>query len=118
MCEQPEGKEQHTGANMDPEVVDRLLKFLGFSAGVATAIPVSVEDVLAAVANNKPLSQADQAHIKRRLTLSISTVAQWSNARHITPVLCKLAINAEIDIKNERVKKHSIRSRAYTIIQT
>jgi hypothetical protein len=117
MCEQQDGKEaeQQTQTKMDPEVVDRLLKFLGFVDGVNTSEPVSVEGVLVAVANNEPLSQADQAHVTERLALSMSTVIQWSNARQITLTLRKLAISAELNITTARVKRDFTRSRAYTV---
>jgi hypothetical protein len=118
MDQQSEVKEQHMEAKIDPEVVDRLLKFLGFVDGVATASPVSVENVLAAVADNEALSEADQTHVQQKLALSMGTVTQWDNARQITLALCRLATNADLHITNERVKKQSTRSRAYTIIQT
>lgn len=115
MCEQPEVKEQHSETNMDSEVVDRFLKFLGFVHGRTTSTPVSVKDVLGAVANNEPLSQTDQVYIKGRLTWSVSSVAQWSNARQITPILRKLATGAEFDITSKLTKRNLADSRVYTI---
>jgi hypothetical protein len=116
--EEEEEKVKETSTKMDPDVVDRLLKFLGFVDGVNTSEPVPLEDVLSAVANNELLSLADQAYIRETLAWSLSTVNKWTNATQVTPVLRKLATNAGFNLTNERVQRQFTRGQVYSIATT
>jgi hypothetical protein len=97
----------------DCALIERVLKFMGFTRGVETVGPVMIADVKKAIANNGSLSTADSTALLGALNLSAS-VLQLNNIRKILKVTRGVAMLG-VTITDKLLQRKQPTSRGFCI---